>query len=170
MREQASVSCTQVNNNILNFNDLLDQVLNGSFQMNLPPSFKKIKNSPRNAPSIKPKQAKAWNEGEGNGGNKKKQKSENGHGNQVKTAAQDEDFAVAEGKTWKETFSKQFPQDHPTWEGKINMCARWHIKGDCYNNCQCIASHVRKDKIPVDKKAHMLTFMKKCPKAAKKSN
>jgi hypothetical protein len=170
MCEQASVSCTQVNNNILNFDNLLDQVLKGSFQMNLPPSFKKIKNSPRNAPSIKPKQAKAWSEGEGNGGNKKKQKSKNGNGNQVKNAAQDEDFVVAEGKTWKKTFSKQFPHDRPTCEGKINMCARWHIKGGCYDNCQRISSHVRKDKIPGDKKAHMLTFMKKCCEAAKKSN
>jgi hypothetical protein len=36
MCEQARDSCIQVNNNILNFNNLLDQVLNGSFQMNLP--------------------------------------------------------------------------------------------------------------------------------------
>jgi hypothetical protein len=55
MCEQASVSCTQVNDNILNFDNLLDQVLNRSFQMNLPTSFKKIKNSPCNAPSVESK-------------------------------------------------------------------------------------------------------------------
>ncbi len=111
MCEQASISCTQVNNNILNCNDLLDHVLNESFQKNLPASFKKIENSSRNAPSIEPKQANAENKGDGNGGNRKKRKSKNRNGNQVKNSAQNEDFMVAEGKTWKETFSKQFPHD-----------------------------------------------------------
>jgi hypothetical protein len=116
--------CEQVNNNVLNFDDLLDQVLNGSFQMNLPTSFKKIENSPRNAPSVKPKQANVGNEGEGNSGNRKKHKSKNRNGSQIKNSAQEEDFMVAEeGKTWKETFSKQFPHDRPTWEGKIK-CAQ----------------------------------------------
>ncbi len=49
------------------------------------------------------------------------------------------------------------------------MCARWHIKGDCYDNSQRVASQITNAKIPVDKKAHMLTFMKKSCKAAKKS-
>ncbi len=166
MCKQASVSCTQVNDNILNIDDLIDQVLSRSFQMNFPTSFKKIKNLPCNAPSVKSKQANAWNEGEGNGRNKKKQKSKNKNRNQVKNTAQDEEFTVAEGKTWQETFTKQLPHNHPTWEGKIKMCARWYIKGNCYNNCQRVAIHIMKDKIPADKKAHMLTFMKKCRKAA----
>jgi hypothetical protein len=42
MCEQASISHAKVNNNILNFKDLLDQVLNGSFHVNLSASFKKI--------------------------------------------------------------------------------------------------------------------------------
>ncbi len=89
--------------------------------------------------------------------------------NQVKNLAQDEDFTVVEGKIPKKTISKQFPCDCPTWEGKIKLCARWCIRGDCYDNCQRVASHITKDKIPADKKAHMLTFMKKCREAAKKS-
>jgi hypothetical protein len=79
-------------------------------------------------------------------------KSKNGNRNQVTNSAQDEDFAVADGKTWKETFSKQFLQDRPIWEGKIKMCARWHIKGDCYNNCLHIASHITKTKSPWTRK------------------
>ncbi len=59
MCKQASISCKQVNNNILSFSKLLDQILNGSFQMNLPASFKNIQKSPRNAPPVEPKQANA---------------------------------------------------------------------------------------------------------------
>ncbi len=88
MCEQASISCTQVHDNILNFNDLLDQVLNGSFQMNLLASFKKIMKSPQNAPSVEPKHANTGNKGEGFGRNRKKHKDKNRNGNQVKNTAQ----------------------------------------------------------------------------------
>ena len=40
--EQAVTTPMQVNDNILNFDDLLEQILNGVFQMNLPASFKKV--------------------------------------------------------------------------------------------------------------------------------
>jgi hypothetical protein len=75
MCEQVSISCTQEIDNVLNFDNLIDQVLNGSFQMNLPASFKKIDYSPRNAPSIEPKQANVGRKGEGNGRNRKKRKN-----------------------------------------------------------------------------------------------
>ncbi len=168
--KQGSIAHTQVNNNVLKFEDLLEQVLNGAFQMNLPASFKKVTNSSKTAAAKETKHATAGNEGKGNGGNKKKHKSKNGNSNLIKNSAQDKDFALATDKSWKNTFSKQFPQDRPSWEGKVKMCARWHIKGDCYNNCARVTSHVTKDKIPVNKKTGFLTFMKKCCKAAKKSN
>jgi hypothetical protein len=61
--KQASITCTQVNNNILKFEDLLKQVLNGAFQMKMPASFKKVANSFKNAdaekPSMPPQETKA---------------------------------------------------------------------------------------------------------------
>jgi hypothetical protein len=129
--KQASIACTQVNDNVLEFEDLLKQVLNGAFQINLPASFKKVANSSKTAAAKETKTA--GNKGEGNGGNKKKPKRKNGNNNLVKNLAQNKDFALVTGKSWKDTFSKQFPQDRPSWEGKVKMCTRWHIKGDCYD-------------------------------------
>jgi len=65
------------------------------------------------------------------------------------------------------TFSKQLPFDRPFWDevSKVKICARWMIKGDCYNNCAQKASHITKDKIPLEKKASFLSFMKKCREA-----
>ncbi len=137
--------------------------------MNLPASFKKVKNSFKTAAVEETKHTTAGNVGEGSGGNKKKCKGNNGNGN-VENLEQDKDFAMATGEFWKEPFSKQFPQNRPSWEGKVKMCARWHIKGDCYDNCTRVTSHVTKDKIPANKKESFLTFMKKCRKAAKMSN
>jgi hypothetical protein len=138
--------------------------------MILPASFKKVINSSKTAAVKETKHATTGNEGEGSGGNKKKRKSQNGNGNLVKNLAQDNDFALATGKSWKDTFSKQFPHDRPSWEGKVTMCARWHIKGGCYDNCTRVISHITKDKIPTNKKAGFFTIMKKSCKAAKMSN
>ncbi len=168
--KQVSFSCTQVIDNILEFEVLLEQVLNGVFNLNLPAAFKKIKNPTKTAAVNENKQAAAGNNEKGNGGNRRKRKNENGNGNLVKNKTQVKDFVPKEGETWKDIFSKHFLQDRPTWDGKVKMCARWHIKGDCYDNSARVISHVTKDKIPADKKAGLLTFMKKCRGAAKMSN
>ncbi len=168
--KQARISRTQVNDNVLKFKDLLEQVINGVFNLNLPAAFKKIKNPTKTAALDENKQATAGNNEKGNGGNRRKFKNKNGNDNLVKNKTQDKDFVPKEGKTWKDMFSKQFPQDRPTWDGKVKMCARWHIKGDYYDNCARVISHVTKDKILANKKGGFLTFMKKCYGAAKTSN
>jgi len=90
-------------------------------------------------------------------------KSEDRNGNLVSNSAQDKDFKVKTGETRKDTLSKQLPFDRPFWDkvSKVKICARWMIKGNCYNNCAKKASHVTKDKIPSKKKASFLSFMKK---------
>jgi hypothetical protein len=135
--------------------------------MNLPPSFKIVQagtDAPNDAKQAVARGAKEEGKGEGRG---KKRKGDNGNGNLVKNPAPDEDLAVKAGESWAETFSKQLPKERPSWDGKINMCARWHIKGDCFDDCSRKESHVGKDKIPADKKASFLTYMAKCREAAK---
>ncbi len=100
--------------------------------MNLPASFKKVVIPSKSTAINEFKQAAAGNNKEGNVNNKKKQKNENGNSNLVKNSAQDEDFKMTAGKLWKDSFSKQFPHKRPSWDRKIKMCARWHIKGNCY--------------------------------------
>jgi hypothetical protein len=171
MCENCTMTRTSVNNNVIDFGDLLEQVLNGSFMMNLPPSFKVVQ-AGTDAP-IDANQAAAGGaivaaaeagKGKGRG---KKRKGENGNGNLVKNPSPDEDLAVKAGESWAESFSKRLLKERPSWDGKINMCARWHIKGDCFDDCSCKESHVGKDKIPADKKASFLTYMTKCRKATK---
>ncbi len=50
------------------------------------------------------------------------------------------------------------------------MCNRWHVKGDYYDNCPCATSHVSKENTPAEKRANLLTFMKKCREVAKKND
>jgi hypothetical protein len=64
---------------------------------------------------------------------------------------------------------KSAPHDRPAWSEKVKMCARWHIKGDCYDNCAQAVSHVFKDNILNDKRELFLTFMKGCRNECKKN-
>lgn len=167
MCENCTMTRKSVNDKVIDFEDLLEQVLNGSFTMNLPPSFKIVQagtDAPNDAKQAVARGAKEEGKGEGRG---KKRKGDNGNGNLVKNPAPDEDLAVKAGESWAEIFSKQLPKERPSWDGKINMCARWHIKGDCFDDCSRKESHVGKDKIPADKKASFLTYMAKCREAAK---
>ena len=111
----------QVYDNILNFEDLLEQVLNGAFQMNLPASFNKVVIPSKTLAIDEFKQAATGNSGVGNSDNKKKQKNKKGNDTLVKNSSQDEDFKMAVGELWKDTFSKQFPHERPIWDGKIKM-------------------------------------------------
>ncbi len=85
MCEQAVTTRMQVNDNILNFDDLLEQILNGVFQMNLPASFKNTVIPSKTTAIDEFKQAAAGNNRVGNGNNKKKQKNKNGIDNLVRT-------------------------------------------------------------------------------------
>ena len=80
----------------------------------------------------------------------------------MKNTSQAEDFKLLPGETWKENFVSILPHDRPNWEAKEKMCARFHIKCDCFDNCPRKSSHATNENIPSDKRADFLTFMKKC--------
>ena len=65
-------------------------------------------------------------------------------------------------ETWNKHFLSQCPKKRPDWNKDVKMCARWHIKGDCYNTCTCAISHVPCNKVPPKQKADFLTFMGEC--------
>jgi hypothetical protein len=83
---------------------------------------------------------------------------------------QDENFKDATGETWKNALSKQLPQDCPTWEDKIKMCARWHTKGNCYDNCPPVRTVMYQRRIFLQKKSKFSHIIKKCREVAKKTS
>ncbi len=82
------------------------------------------------------------------------------------------EFKLTAGELWKDNFATILPNDRPAWTDKIWMCARWQLKGDCYDNCARVVSHVTNDNIPDKKRAEFLTFLSKCREeiAKKKSS
>jgi hypothetical protein len=150
--ELAQNSHTQVNNRILLFDNLINAVLNGTFHMTLPTAFKKVSGSAA-ASSLESKQpANSKNKGVGKDGKGcKKRKSEDMNGNIIKNTTQPNKFKL--------------PHVWPAWTDKTRMCARWHLKGNCFNNCSRAISHVRNDKILTINKQLSSPFL---PSAAKR--
>ena len=106
----------------------------------LPESFKKIEVASKSETTSAIKRTPGGNisnDPDPNPSKKGKRKSEDGNGNLVSNSAQDEEFKVRARETWKDTFSKQFALDRPFWgkASKVKICARWHINGDCFDNC-----------------------------------
>jgi hypothetical protein len=153
-----------VNDRHLDFGDIIQSVLYGNFTMPLPPTFQKIdpdtSTSKRSGGNIDSKEAKG-----------KKQKSTKGTENKekavlVKNTSQHESFKMKEGEGWKKTFKTAHVHDRPTWDGvnSTKMCIRWHVLGECFDNCDRSESHVPKDAIPAEKVTEMCTFIAKCRK------
>lgn len=158
--EKAVNSRNEVNDSILDFDDVIEHVLNGTFSITLPPAFSKVK---ADTSEIKDADGKhKGGEGGEEGKGRKKRKSEDGKGNAVKNSTQPDEFKLTSGENWKEQFAGILTTDRPAWNEKVRMCARWHIKGDCYDNCSRKDSHVPNDKIPDDKRAAMTEFIAKC--------
>ena len=159
--EDADMSRNQVNDNLLDFSDLLESVLNSNFISFLPDSFKRISAAPSSAPTPAPGPVDKH-------GNKKRKPDDNANGEndgkkgKVKNTQQDDDFKPRTGESWAGTFASKMNKDRPTWSGNIKMCARWFIKGDCFDKCDKKTSHVPKDQVPADRKTDFLAFMEKC--------
>ena len=58
-----------------------------------------------------------------------------------------------------EDFRAKCLKSRPDWNNLVKMCARWHIKGSCFDTCQRAISHVPCSKVPPKEKKNFLTFM-----------
>ena len=146
-----------VNDKFLDFNDIIESILFGTFQMILPPTFKKVIADESGTKRESDDTAKAGGKKQKTGEDKKKSVL-------VKNDSQHEAFKLKEGEIWKKKFKSAFVDNRPTWDGEKTkkMCTRFHILGNCFDNCDRKESHVPKDQIPAAKVAEMCAFIAKC--------
>jgi hypothetical protein len=89
MCKLATVSCSQVDDRVLHFNLIIDNILNGQFSTILPSTFKKVSGNPNIVVTSKDDDGKI-------GGNKRRKKNQES-GNVVKNAEQLKEFKMASG-------------------------------------------------------------------------
>ena len=142
-----------VDDRILDVSDLIRGVRFGSFMMDLPPNTKPIDTDGR-----------AQEKDEADPKRRKPNPKEDGK-RHITNDAQHPELKMKDNEDWKKDFVGKHAKLKPFWEGnsgKARMCVRWHVKGDCFEDCEHAASHVKADKIPSDKLAAMKKFLAKC--------
>ena len=151
-----------VNEKLVNFEDISENSLNQCFNVTLPIAFQlkvnKDDNSNKhlmlNSPDKK----------------RKRRESRPSIDLRVQNTSQLEEFKMKPNENWKDNFAGKLPRERPFWDrnktGKYDckMCARFHINGDCFDDCNNKESHVSADKIPADRKNAMKEYMKKVRK------
>jgi hypothetical protein len=70
-----------------------------------------------------------------------------------------EDLELKDGEKWKLFKGRDARKDLPKW-GQCKMCPKWHVKGQCFNDCPDAASHVPKKDVSVEKHGEMLAWKK----------
>jgi hypothetical protein len=119
MCAQATILRTQVNNSMLNVGDLLKDVLNGSFNLSLPTTFKKIVNA---NPADYAKQSYPRVVGEGNSRDKKKGKSKHRNSNLVRDMSQDNNLKLQKARRGKTPLASSYRKIAQL--EKIKKCAQ----------------------------------------------
>ena len=152
--------CTQamqrdeVNDRLVNFENLVDSVLDGYFNADLPAVFKV---PPRTeAIASPPTKRPRLNSHGATGGNAPPTEEER----TVINKNQHPDFKMRSKESWRKTFCGVCVDERPMWSENYKMCPRFHIKGDFFKDCRWVDSHKNKDKISTSQKEGMLAFLK----------
>jgi hypothetical protein len=122
---------SMVNNRLVCFDEVFEMVMNSTINVTLPPNF--VKPAPKSPPTSTGA-ASVEGDGKKNGGKKRKSGKIDGE-RIVKNPAPISEILMKDGKNWKEHFASKCSKDRPKWDDTTFMCARWHIRGECFVDC-----------------------------------
>ena len=156
---------TDVEDSILNFITLTDNVRLGIFDLRLPLTFK-LETEKTDTPKDN-KRAAGGGGGQqeasgGNATNNNKKKKQKQSDPRIPNTHQPEQFKMKTGETWPTTFANKNIQGRVQWDANdetIKMCPRWFTGGYCFANCHHKSSHVTADEIPSDKMSAYKAFI-----------
>ena len=152
-----------MNDKHLDFTDIIGAVLYGNFHMPLPPTFQK-----NNSNAAGSKHTGEVKDNEGSGKRQRADKSDKPDKREkltiIKNSNQHEAFKMRDNESWKKTFKSAHVSSRPTWDGEKSkkMCIRWHILGECFEQCDRKKSHVPGPDVPPGKVSEMCSFIAKC--------
>ena len=149
---------SEVNDEIVDFNIIANDILDNRFTVCLPLAFKHTDNVETNLSVL----------GAPSGDQKGKKKSRGNENTErperIWNSDQQEEFKMKENKDWKMFFGNKV-QDRIDWnDDGYKMCPRWHSKGFFFENCHNKASHVPKDNIPLGKVKYYKAYLAKVRK------
>jgi hypothetical protein len=148
-------ACQQssIDNSILNFRLIVEQVRFGTLNLKLPSVFNTYTFNDESAPTK--------NKGKGDKETEvKDNKKEKGKKNNKRAVnnSPPEAFKLIQGKTWGGSYANKNIIGRVTWKGKIKMCPHWLINTHCFDNCINADSHVEGKDIPNSKITEFSNF------------
>ena len=149
---------TEVDVDVLNFGRVLADIKLGTFQMDLPPSFKDLSNSPKDDDDTngQPNQR---------GGKRGKKRDNDGNSRDERKDVNSkpvDGICLLPNENFTRIFGGKHLDARPSWGDKKKMCVRFHIAHTCYRNCNQKDSHVPASEVPPEKVEEMKAYMKKC--------
>jgi hypothetical protein len=144
----------RVDDNLLDFRNLIESVHFRTFKLNLPSAFlePKFKDS-----IITPKKGGGL-KGKENKGNKNKIERKKIN-KRIVNASPPPKFKLAQGKTWGISFANKNILGRVTWKGDCKMCPCWLINSYCFDNCINAESHMEARLISSPKISEFNDFM-----------
>ena len=136
----------EVDDSIIDFQPLVNQVIFGSFHMILPPTFSM--KSPKVTTMSGPIDGGKRREADEDKRDKKK-----GEGNDEARFLMKNDFPHGEicmltNETWAGNFAGKQLDQRPQWNEKCKCCPRWFLQKYCFSDCINNESHVPAEKVP----------------------
>ena len=71
------------------------------------------------------------------------------------------EWKLQEGESFKKVFAGKNVDKRPKLNG-VNMCARFHTRGNCFPDCRSAPSHVPSQEVPAEQKKAYAAFCKLC--------
>ena len=133
---------SEVNDEIVNFNIIVNDILDNRFSVPLPLAFKKTDIVETNTSVFETQKI-----GNPNGKRKGKRDDDNDREKRVLNSEQVEEFKMKPDDDWRK-FCGNSAQHRVDWnDDGFKMCPRWHSKGFCFKDCNHKASHVPKGNV-----------------------
>jgi len=147
---------SEVDERVVNFRDMVNDIRFQRFSMSLPPSF--VFTSKDESQDID------TNGRGGDGGRDRKRPRGAGGGdedNRIHNTNQVDEFKMRPNEDWRKDFCGRCIDDRVRWDKNSLMCPRWFTNGYCFDNCKNKASHVPASQVPADKKREYSEYLKK---------
>ena len=149
----------EVDDSIINFQPLINQVIFGSFHMILPPTFSM--KSPKVSGPIDGGKCRDADE---NKRNKKKGKGNDEAHFLMKNKFPHGEICMLTNETWAGNFAGKQVDQRPQWNEKCKCCPCWFLQKYCFSDCPNNESHVPAKKVPPSILQQMLAWVKACRK------
>ena len=148
-----------MNDNIVNFDNILEDIWDNRFTFNLLSVFKIIANRKPTAVD------NPFTGGKVQDRNGQKRKHEKNEDVRVINEKADDDLKIKKGENWRNIFCGDKGKNRVKWNNDgLIMCPLWFLRQYCFDNCYHKESHMSDDKVPEGKRKEYKSYFGKIRK------